>query len=347
MRRMKRSAVRRALGFAYAKASGGSMPVSITFITTDRCNFDCSYCQIPHAPTPEMSTDDFKRAIYEFCRHGLTRASFSGGEVMLRRDTVELVTYSKSLGLFTSLNSNGWSTGRHLDELAGVLDMLVVSLDGDREAHDAVCRRPGSYDRVLDLLSDARDHGISTATISVIGPWNLHLLDDLMATASRLGAWAYFQPAQADCYDQSAGLTGGLGASEIHALANALERGLARNEPIAASTGYLARLKQAPKFTSCAKCAAGRFFASVLPDGRVVPCHLTSERHHYPSGLDVGFVKAFNALPRPSGDGCAISPYQESDLIFSLDRNAIQAALRRSIPSSASAYRVMKSAILR
>jgi hypothetical protein len=32
-----------------------------------------------------------------------------------------------------------------------------------------------------------------------------------------------------------------------------------------------------------------------------------------------------------TGPGCAISPYQETDLIFSLDRAAIAAALRRLV----------------
>ena len=57
-----------------------------------------------------------------------------------------------------------------------------------------------------------------------------------------------------------------------------------------------------------------------MPDGKIVPCHLTSADHEYPNGRRVGFDAAFRALPRPAaGPGCAISPYQETDLIFSGD----------------------------
>ena len=52
------------------------------------------------------------------------------------------------------------------------------------------------------------------------------------------------------------------------------------------------------------------------------------------SGRWSGFDRAFFAMPRPPpGPGCAISPYQETDLIFGLDAAAIGAAVRRLGPS--------------
>ncbi len=70
----------------------------------------------------------------------------------------------------------------------------------------------------------------------------------------------------------------------------------------------------------------------MLPDGRMVPCHLQAEgaATPWPNGLEVGFAAAFRALARPKqGAGCAISPYQETDLIFGFDRRAMAAALGR------------------
>ncbi len=67
-----------------------------------------------------------------------------------------------------------------------------------------------------------------------------------------------------------------------------------------------------------------------MPNGTIVPCHLTSNDHTYPNGRERGFINAFYNLPRPlAGPGCAITPYQESDLIFALDRRAIAAAIER------------------
>lgn len=101
-------------------------------------------------------------------------------------------------------------------------------------------------------------------------------------------------------------------------------------KPVGASEGYLQRLAAAPEFGSCAECHAGQHFFTILPDGACVPCHLTADERAWPNAADLGFVKAFSQMPRPSAAaGCAISPYQEQDLIFGLDRTAVAAAMRR------------------
>ena len=98
-------------------------------------------------------------------------------------------------------------------------------------------------------------------------------------------------------------------------------------------SGFFERLRAAPHFSDCSRCTAGRYFATVMPDGLVVPCHLTMGQASYLNGREVGFARAFLEMPRPSGPGCAISPYNESDLIFSLDPRAVIAAVRRAMSS--------------
>ena len=316
---------------ARALVTRSPFPFSITFIVTDRCNFRCTYCNIPLDPEPEMTTAELQGAIDELAAAGMARASFSGGEALLRPDTPALVAHAKSRGLFTSLNTNGWLVEDHFEALAPALDMLVVSLDGTEAEHDAACARPGSYTRVIRVLDRAQRAGLTTATITVLGPWNRHCLPHVLDVCGRYGAWAYVQPAQSDCYDGAAGIHPSLGAAELHAIATDLERASAAGLPVAASGGYLRRLRRGPHFSNCATCAAGRYFATVLPSGRMVPCHLTSGQGPWPSGRENGFASAFFSLPRPAaGPGCAISPYQESDLIFSLDPRAILTAARRT-----------------
>ena len=102
--------------------------------------------------------------------------------------------------------------------------------------------------------------------------------------------------------------------------------------PVGASPRFIERLAAGPQFGDCRNCTAGRFWGTVLPEGRVIPCHLTMSDPEFvaPSGLELGFAEAFRRLPRHKrGPGCAVSPYQETDLIFALDPAAIKAALRR------------------
>ncbi len=315
-----------------ARAAGGSFPFSMTFILTHRCNFRCAYCNIPAAAGREMTTDEFRRALDELAAAGLVRASFSGGEALLRRDAREIVRHAHDLGLQTSLNSNAWLALTHIDELAEILDLLVVSLDGPESVHDLVRRREGSYERVIATLAAARARGLATATITVLSPANLHVMDAVIGLAREHGFYAYFQPAYEDCFDHRRGLDPGLDTRIFADIADRLRLAHTRGDPVGASPRFIERLAAGPQFGDCQTCTAGRFWGTVLPEGRLIPCHLTASDPEFvaPSGLELGFAEAFRRLPRHKrGPGCAISPYQETDLIFALDPAAIQAALRR------------------
>ena len=316
-----------------ARARGGSFPFSMTFILTHRCNFRCDYCNIPAAADQEMSTDEFKAALSELAGVGLVRASFSGGEALVRKDAIEIIAHARSLGLMTSLNSNAWFARDRIDELAEVLDLLVISLDGPEAVHDLVRRQRRSYARVIATLDAARERGLATATITVLSQANLHVMDEVVALAGEHGFYAYFQPAYEDCFDAERGLDASFDHRIFNDIAERLRAGQRRGEPLGASPGYVDRLARGPHFGDCAQCSAGRFWGTVLPHGELIPCHLLSGRpgdQPWPNGRELGFAEAFARLDRDKqGRGCAISPYQETDLIFGLDRAAIVAALRR------------------
>jgi MoaA/NifB/PqqE/SkfB family radical SAM enzyme len=322
----------RSAQLALSMARGRRQPYSIVFVLTNRCNFRCDYCDVPAAAGAEMSTDEFRAAISELARAGMGRAAFGGGEALLRPDAVDLIEHAKAQGCFTSLNSNGWTTERSLDRLAGCLDMLVVSLDGPDGVHDVVRRKRGSYTRVIRVIEEARRRGIAVATISVIGPWNENRVEEILALAKTHGFWSYFQPAYVDCFAHDSGLHPGIDPAMLNRLADQLSAAIGQ-APVGSSPGFFERLRGAPRFGDCARCTAGRYFATVMPDGLMVPCHLTMGQGGYLNGREVGFTRAFLEMPRPAGPGCAISPYNESDLIFSLDPRAVIAAARRAFSS--------------
>ncbi len=322
------------LGVALARGTG--FPFSVTFILTHRCNFRCTYCNIPDAAGPELTTREFCQALDELHAAGLVRASFSGGEALLRPDALEIIGHARKLGLMTSLNTNAWLTQRHLDTLASHLDLLVVSLDGPRPTHDVLRRRVGSYDRVVAVLEAARARNLATATITVLTADNLDVIPHVLELANRLGSYAYFQPAYEDCFNHDRGLDPGLGPRLFADIATRLHHARAAGDRVGASPQYLQRLANGPNFGDCSRCTAGRFWGTVLPDGQVIPCHLQADDPRttttWPNGRTLGFAEAFRRVRRPMhGPGCAISPYQETDLIFALDRAAIAAAVRRLV----------------
>jgi MoaA/NifB/PqqE/SkfB family radical SAM enzyme len=312
----------------------------MSFILTHRCNFRCAYCDIPDAAGDEMSKEEFCKAIDELADAGLARAGFSGGEALMRRDALAIIRHARGRGLSTTLNSNAWSLAGHVDELAPLLDLLVLSLDGPEQQHDLVRRRPGSYRRVLDVIERARARRIGVATITVLSAANLHVVDDVLRLADEHGFHAYFQPAYNDCFEHARGIDPAMGPRVLADLARRLADAKRAGRPVGASSAYLERLANAPAFRDCSTCNAGRYFGTVMPDGTVVPCHMTSRDHAFPNGRTMGFAAAFRSLPRPKpGPGCALSPYQEMDLVFSGNVGAIVGALARLQGSTRTSWR--------
>ena len=125
-----RVSIAKATRLAAARLQGRPLPFSITFILTNRCNFRCTYCNIPARAAAELTSEEFCSAIDAFSEAGMARASFSGGEALLRDDAVAIIAHARRRGLFTSLNTNAWLVEARWSELRGLLDMLVVSLDG-------------------------------------------------------------------------------------------------------------------------------------------------------------------------------------------------------------------------
>ena len=129
-------------------------PFQMTLSLTNRCNFRCTYCEIPLQQIDEMSTAEWLAAIDELRAGGMGRASIMGGEPLLRKDVGEIVRHLKRRGVHASLNTNGWLVAERIDDI-GPLDLVCVTLDGPEEIHDRQ-RHPGSYARVIRAIEVLR-----------------------------------------------------------------------------------------------------------------------------------------------------------------------------------------------
>lgn len=147
-----------------------------------RCNLACDYCIIyehadqtwrrqPHAMAPDTLRQTARRIAEHAARHDLrqVRIVLHGGEPLLAGpsgigrlvSTVRGVVEDAGAAAEFTVQTNGTLLGaRMLHTLAEHGVRVGVSLDGDRQAHDAHRRTPsgaGSYDRVmagLRLLSE-------------------------------------------------------------------------------------------------------------------------------------------------------------------------------------------------
>jgi cyclic pyranopterin phosphate synthase len=144
---------------------------------TDKCNLRCVYC-MPEEGMPWLRRDQLLtyEEIGDIVRvmvgMGLKRIRLTGGEPLVRKDIVELV---EILGGIEGIEDIALTTNAVLlDRLAQPLkaagvNRINVSLDSLRpERVDAIARRAGSYDKVMEGLNAAERAGFDPIKINTV-----------------------------------------------------------------------------------------------------------------------------------------------------------------------------------
>lgn len=123
---------------------------------TSRCNLRCRMCRYGNTGSEEaLDTATWLRVLGELPGLGCRKVHFSGGEVFLRADFLDLVEHAVGLGLKVNMTTNGTLlTPDRIRRLVRARPHgLSVSLDGPRaRIHDAVRGVPGSFRRTLRAL---------------------------------------------------------------------------------------------------------------------------------------------------------------------------------------------------
>ena len=144
---------------------------------TDKCNLRCVYC-MPEAGLPWLKQDEIlsfeeiESIVRVMAQMGLRRVRLTGGEPLVRPNLVDLVQRLTAIpGIEDiALSTNGVLLAPLAGELlaAGVrrVNISLDSLEPDRI--DAIARRPGVHDRILQGISAAESAGFSPIKINVV-----------------------------------------------------------------------------------------------------------------------------------------------------------------------------------
>jgi cyclic pyranopterin phosphate synthase len=166
---------------------------------TDKCNLRCVYCMplegLPWLRRDELLTyEEIARIIRVMAPMGLRRVRFTGGEPLVRRDLPDLVRMVAAVpGIEDlSLSTNAVLLAELADDLrAAGINRVNISLDSlIPERVDAIVRRPGSFQRIMDGLEAAERVGFDPIKINVvlIGGENEHEIESF-ATITRERPW--------------------------------------------------------------------------------------------------------------------------------------------------------------
>jgi len=168
----------------------GRQPI-IQIHPTRRCNLRCLHCYSLSSPDERdsLSYSVLAPLIEDAQAEGYKVASFSGGEPILYPRLGDALRYAKSLGMRTTVTSNGMLlTEKHLAVLAGCVDVLAISLDGVPEAHNRMRACDQAFARMVANLEAVRKSGIDFGFIFTLTLYNVNEVDWAARFAFEQGA---------------------------------------------------------------------------------------------------------------------------------------------------------------
>jgi len=177
-------------------------PLLVFYEVTQACDLVCLHCRAcaqarPHVA--ELSTRASLQLIDQLAEFpSPPLLVLTGGDPLKRADIFQLIEHAVQAGLDVSITPSAtpFVTTDSILRLRGAgISRLAISMDGaDAATHDAIRGVPGSFDRSLQILADARRAGIPTQVNTTLTPANVEQIESLADRLARQGIvmWSVF-----------------------------------------------------------------------------------------------------------------------------------------------------------
>lgn len=162
---------------------------------TNRCTTSCEYCCFSsnRLALDELSTEEFKNVISQAYELGCKHLHFTGGEPLVRKDIIELISFAAERKMDIRMQTNGMlldvNTAIALKN-AG-LNSIMISLDSSSsEIHDAN-RGRGTWQAALEAIKVSLNVFDQVRVNSVLTNTNKDNIFDTIQFVKKLGVTNY------------------------------------------------------------------------------------------------------------------------------------------------------------
>ena len=159
---------------------------SANLAITNRCNFNCSHCSVNAGINKkELSFNEINRIYKKLKKLGFEKIDIGGGEPLLRKDIVDIVSAAKRQGFEAKILTNGSLVSEnllkklnraHLDGIAVSLDS--VDFDTERKIR---CINKKTFSTVIKNIKNIKKFGFYTKINCVLCNSTMHRLNGLIS----------------------------------------------------------------------------------------------------------------------------------------------------------------------
>lgn len=185
----------------YTRDDFAHSPFVMFYELTRACDLLCKHCRAcaqPNRHPNELTTEQSRALLDQIASFPKPPVLiFTGGDPMKRDDVFEIVAHATKAGLTTAMTPSATPlvTRDALERLRDAgLSRLAVSLDGFRQTHDSFRGVPGSFERTMEIVADAREIGLPVQVNTTITRRNFDQIDPLAALMQAIGVvlWSVF-----------------------------------------------------------------------------------------------------------------------------------------------------------
>lgn len=239
------------------------IPVACTFELNKNCNLDCVHCYIDEksrASRP-LQTPEIKNILKQLAKAGTLYLVFTGGEIFLRKDILELCAYARRLKFDLRLFTNATliTPGISKKLAAAGVSAVEISLYGKRETHEKITRVQGSFDRTIAAIKALVKDKVKVVIKCALIKQNIQDYPWLKSTAKKLKVKLQVDPTI---------------TSKTNGNKSALKYRLAPDSlrSIYASDQAVQPSKLNGDKAANLLCSAGRNLAAIDSNGKLYPC---------------------------------------------------------------------------
>ncbi len=163
----------------------------ITVYITNNCNLKCKHCCYPSEKNHKDLSIEKIRETIQFCEKNNIRDFYvTGGEPLLRKDFLEIMSYAAKRIKKPSFSTNGWLVKKKLVKKLKEIGIrrVNISIDGFEETHDMLRGRKGSFKRAVRAVEMFSEEGFVTHVQCTISNLNKDEVVELAEFITAKGA---------------------------------------------------------------------------------------------------------------------------------------------------------------
>lgn len=183
-----------------ARVEEKKIPLWAHLDITYKCNLACRHCYCQglsdkfSGRQEELSLSEIERLLDELAQAGSLYLTLSGGEILLHPEFWPIVSCARKKNFCLTLLTNGTLIDEDISRRLAELSPLSVEMSiygATSHVHDAITRRAGSFQRLVEAVRLLKKYNLKIVLKSVIMEPNFHQAEEIYGLSYRLGADDY------------------------------------------------------------------------------------------------------------------------------------------------------------